>query len=313
MTTRSTLLIVIGVGGGLFAALACWMIVSGVSTPIRSMTEAMQKIAGGDKTVAIPALERGDEVGAMAKTLEVFKASLIESDRLRVEQEAQKLRAEEERKLALRKMADAFEGQVGTVVQAVTAAAIQLQASSKQMASTATETSAQATTVASAAEEASGNVQTVAAATEELAMSVNEIASQMERSRSVADRANSEARHTTNLIQKLSDDVVSISEIVALINDIATQTNLLALNATIEAARAGDAGKGFAVVANEVKALGEPDGQSHRGDRGQDQHRAERDFGRGEGDQLDRSGHHRNEFDQLHRRLGGAATDCGDQ
>ena len=201
--TATTLLIAIGIGGGLFAALACWMIVSGVSTPIRNMTKAMQKIAGGDKTIAIPALERGDEVGAMAKTLEVFKASLIESDRLRVEQEAQKLRAEEERKLALRKMADTFEGQVGTVVQAVTAAAIQLQASSKQMASTATETSAQATTVASAAEEASGNVQTVAAATEELAMSVNEIASQMERSRSVADRANGEARHTTDLIQKL--------------------------------------------------------------------------------------------------------------
>ena len=197
--TASTLLIVIGVGGGLFAALACWMIVTGVSTPVRSMTEAMQKIAGGDKTVAIPALDRGDEVGTMAKTLEVFKASLIESDRLRVEQEAQKLRAEEERKMALRKMADAFEGQVGTVIGAVTAAAIQLQASSKQMASTATETSAQATTVAGAAEEASGNVQTVAAATEELAMSVNEIASQMARSRSVADRANSEARHTTNL------------------------------------------------------------------------------------------------------------------
>jgi methyl-accepting chemotaxis protein len=143
--------------------------------------------------------------------------------------------------MALRKMADAFEGQVGTVVQAVTAAAIQLQASSKQMASTATETSAQATTVASAAEEASGNVQTVAAATEELAMSVNEIANQMERSRSVADRANSEAVHTTDLMRKLSENVVSISEIVALINDIATQTNLLALNATIEAARAGDA------------------------------------------------------------------------
>ena len=253
--SASTLLIVLGAAGGLFAALACWMIISGVSTPIRKMTEAMQKIAGGDKTVAIPALDRGDEMGAMAKTLEVFKASLIEGDRLRAEQEVQKQRAEEERKLALRKMADAFEGQVGTVIQAVTAAAVQLQASSRQMASTATETSAQATTVASAAEQASGNVQTVAAATEELSMSVNEIASQMERSQSVADRAEGEAKHTTELILKLSENVVSIGAIVALINDIATQTNLLALNATIEAARAGDAGKGFAVVANEVKAL----------------------------------------------------------
>jgi methyl-accepting chemotaxis protein len=250
-----TMLIVLGLVGGLFAALACWMIISGVSTPIRKMTEAMQKIAGGDKMVAIPALDRGDELGAMAKTLEVFKASLIEGDRLRAEQELQKQRAEEERKVALRKMADAFEGQVGAVVQAVTSAAVELQASSRQMASTATEASAQATTVAGAAEQASGNVQTVAAATEELSMSVNEIASQMERSQSVADRADSEAKHTTELILKLSENVVSIGAIVALINDIATQTNLLALNATIEAARAGDAGKGFAVVANEVKAL----------------------------------------------------------
>jgi methyl-accepting chemotaxis protein len=98
--SASTLLIAMGAGGGLFAALACWIIVSGVSTPIRSMTNAMQKIAGGDKTVVIPALGRGDEVGAMAKTLEVFKASLIEGDRLRADQEVQKQRAEEERKLA---------------------------------------------------------------------------------------------------------------------------------------------------------------------------------------------------------------------
>jgi methyl-accepting chemotaxis protein len=91
--SASRLLIVLGAAGGLFAALACWMIISGVSTPIRRMTEAMQKIAGGDKTAVIPALDRGDEMGAMAKTLEVFKASLIEGDRLRAEQEVQSTRS----------------------------------------------------------------------------------------------------------------------------------------------------------------------------------------------------------------------------
>jgi len=123
------------------------------------------------------------------------------------------------------------------------------------MASTASETSVQATTVASAAEQASGNVQTVASATEELAASINEISGQVERSQTVAHRADEEAKHTTELIRKLSENVTSIGEIVALINDIASQTNLLALNATIEAARAGEMGKGFAVVAAEVKGL----------------------------------------------------------
>ena len=299
----STLLIVMGVGGGLFAALACWMIVSGVSTPIRSMTDAMQKIAGGDKTVAIPALDRGDEVGAMAKTLEVFKASLIEGDRLRAEQEAQKQRAEEERKLALRKMADAFEGQVGTVVQAVTAAAIQLQASSKQMASTATETSAQATTVASAAEQASGNVQTVAAATEELAMSVNEIASQMERSQSVADRADRRSQAHDRA------DPEAVGERGQHRRDRRPDQRHRHPDQPAGAQRhdrsrpRGRRRQGLRGGGERSQGAGEPDRQGHRGDRGQDQHRAERHLGRGQGDQLDHSGHHRNEFDQFHRVL----------
>ncbi len=152
-------------------------------------------------------------------------------------------------------LANSFEGQVGGVINAVTSAAVELQASSKQMAATATETSAQATAVASSAEESSSNVQAVASATEELSNSIKEIAQQIERTRTVAVKADSEAKHSTALIEKLSENVTSIGEIVNMINDIASQTNLLALNATIEAARAGDAGKGFAVVASEVKNL----------------------------------------------------------
>ncbi len=247
----------LALGGGAFAfgLLLAWIVARSIVRPVTGMTAAMTRLAGGDLAVEIPALGNRDEIGEMAQAVQVFKGNAIEKERLQLAQEEQKQRADAERKAALRQMADTFEAQVGVVVEAVSAAAVQLQGTSKQMAASATETSSQATTVAGASEQASGNVQTVAAATEELASSINEIAVQMERSQSVADRANGEARHTSDLIQRLSENVASIGEIVALINSIASQTNLLALNATIEAARAGEMGKGFAVVASEVKNL----------------------------------------------------------
>jgi len=226
-----------------------------ITKPINGVKDCMESLTQGNLAVDVPGIERRDELGEMAKSVQVFKENLIRVRRLEADQAEQKRLADEERKMALRQMADSFESQVGSVVQTVTSAAVQLQASSGQMASTASETSAQATTVAAAAEQASANVQTVASATEELSASISEIAGQVERSRSVADRAEGEAKHTTELIERLSANVASIGEIVALINGIAAQTNLLALNATIEAARAGEAGKGFAVVATEVKGL----------------------------------------------------------
>ena len=241
-------------GLGLGVAMSV-LIARSIVLPVKAMTSAMGRLAGGDKTVDIPARERSDEIGAMAAAVQVFKDNAIRMEQLTAEQEEQKRRAEAERRAALHQMADNFEGQVGGVVNAVTAAAVQLQAASRQMAANATETSAQATTVASAAEQASTNVQTVASASEELAASINEIAAQMERSQSVAQRADEQARSSEAVIQQLAETVASIGAIVNLITHIAHQTNLLALNATIEAARAGDAGKGFAVVANEVKGL----------------------------------------------------------
>ena len=226
-----------------------------ITRPVTQMTEAMQTLASGDKTVRIPATENKDEIGTMAQAVLVFKKNMIENERLQLEQEEQKKRTEAERKAAMREMADSFEAQVGGVIEAVTSATVELQASARQMAATATETSAQATAVASSAEESSSNVQAVASATEELATSIREISEQVDHTRKVAIKADGEAKETTQLIQKLADYVTGIGQIVSMINDIASQTNLLALNATIEAARAGDAGKGFAVVASEVKNL----------------------------------------------------------
>ena len=226
-----------------------------IARPVHAMTAVMGALANDDLTVAVPFTAQGDEIGVMAQAVSHFKDQLLRVRQLEADQEEQKARAEADRQAAMRKMADSFEGSVGTVIETVTSAATELQAASGQMAGTACETSAQATTVAASAQQASANVQTVASATEELAASIKEIAHQVERSQAVSVRAGEEAGSTTAQIRALSDNVGKIGEIVNLINDIASQTNLLALNATIEAARAGDAGKGFAVVANEVKTL----------------------------------------------------------
>jgi methyl-accepting chemotaxis protein len=242
----------IALGIGIAAA---FVIARGITVPVSGMTNAMALLAEGNLETEVPALENKDEIGFMAKAVQVFKNNAIRVKRLEEEQEEQKRRAEEERRAAMHQLADTFERSVGGVIQNVTAAATELQASSEQMAATATETSAQATTVASASEEASSNVQTVASATEELSSSIQEIGRQVNRSTSVSEQAVTSAAETSESIQELTTIVDQIGEVVNLINDIADQTNLLALNATIEAARAGDAGKGFAVVASEVKNL----------------------------------------------------------
>ena len=236
--------------GGLFVLLS-----RSIADPINAMTAAMRQIAGGDTSTSIPALDRRDEVGAMAQSVRVFRDKIIEATRLRGEQDVLKAQADAEKKLLLGKMADEFERGVRTSLDKLAGAASDMQTTSKGMSATAGEASHQASSVASVAEQASANVQTVAAATEELSSSVLEIARQVTQSTEIAGRAVAEANRTNVTVQGLSDAAQKIGDVVKLISDIASQTNLLALNATIEAARAGDAGRGFAVVANEVKSL----------------------------------------------------------
>ncbi len=236
--------------GGLFYLLGRTIV-----NPINAMTIAMRSIAQGDTSTPIAALGRGDEVGAMAQSVKVFKDNMIEAERLRGEQEALKAQANSERKLLMVRMADEFERGVRSSLDSLAGAAADMQATSKGMSSTASEASQQATSVAAVAEQASANVQTVAAATEELSSSVYEIGRQVTQSTEIAGQAVAEANRTNVTVQGLSAAAQKIGDVVKLISDIASQTNLLALNATIEAARAGEAGRGFAVVANEVKSL----------------------------------------------------------
>ncbi|OPY98668.1 chemotaxis protein [Bradyrhizobium sacchari] len=229
-----------------------------IARPIRALTVAMDKLAGGDFSVVLPGLGRKDEVGGVAAAVEKFK--IVSEQKAREEAEAkvrQDQAAAAQRKTEMHKLADGFEAAIGEIVDTVSSAATELEASASTLTSTAERGQEFTTMVAAASEEASTNVQSVASATEELSSSITEISRQVQESARVASEAVGQARTTTERVSELSKAATRIGDVVELINTIAGQTNLLALNATIEAARAGEAGRGFAVVASEVKALAE--------------------------------------------------------
>jgi methyl-accepting chemotaxis protein len=234
---------------------AAWFIGRSITVPLQKIIGVMGALTNGDLKVDVTGSERGDEVGAVAKAVVVFKDSMIEAERLRSEQEVTKQRNDSERRQSMLDLADSFESSVGGVVNGVTSAATQLQSTAQSMAATAEQTSRQSTVVSAASEETTRNVQTVASATEELSASISEITSQVTESSRIVGEAVEQANDTDHKVQGLSEAAQKIGDVVRLINDIAGQTNLLALNATIEAARAGESGKGFAVVASEVKIL----------------------------------------------------------
>ncbi len=238
----------------LFVGLCAWAIGRGISRPLTAMAALMERVARGELEIAVPGTERRDEVGTLARALEVFKLNALDGRRLEAEQKAERAK-KEQRQAAIERFIAAFETRVRAALDTLASAATEMRATSQSMSATAEETSVQAAGVAAAAEQASGSVQTVATATEELSSSVAEIGRQAAESKTIADDAVEEARRTNTTVQGLLAAAQKIGDVVKLISDIANQTNLLALNATIEAARAGDAGKGFAVVASEVKNL----------------------------------------------------------
>ncbi len=251
-----TRLYVVAGAGLLFAfGLLGSIILVFVVRPLNRLTSEMTSIAAGDLTIAIQGTERSDEVGLLARALQVFKSNGLDMRRLQEESDAQKRRMEDDRRAAMLALADQFDANVQGVVQAVALAARQLQSNAQTMTGAAETTTEQASSVAAATEQASANVATVAAASEQLGSSIGEIGRQVNGAATVARDAVVEGERTNALVERLSTAAQKIGDVVNLIQNIASQTNLLALNATIEAARAGESGKGFAVVAGEVKAL----------------------------------------------------------
>ncbi|MBR1270072.1 MCP four helix bundle domain-containing protein [Bradyrhizobium sp. AUGA SZCCT0222] len=231
-------------------------LVRDVSSGIASIVTPMQALGKGDLSAEVPHQGEKTEIGAMADTLQVFKQALIAK---KAADEAAALDAEAkiERGRRVDGITRNFESVIGEIVQTVSSASTQLEASAGTLSATAERSQSLTTAVAAASEEASTNVQSVASATEELSSSVNEISRQVQESARMATDAVGQARVTNDRVSELSKAASRIGDVVELISTIAGQTNLLALNATIEAARAGEAGRGFAVVASEVKALAE--------------------------------------------------------
>jgi methyl-accepting chemotaxis protein len=248
--------LVVGATAGLVCAFGIlgWIVLYQIARPLARMTGEMAKLAEGDLEIQIDGIDRTDEVGGLARSLQVFKQNAITALRLESEQRAQQTQ-KEKRQQEVDECIAIFDGQVGEALDTLTAASTEMHATAGSMASTAEETTRQATSVATASEQASANVQTVAAATEQLHASISEISRQVTQSAGIAGSAVIEADRTNTTILGLAETAQKIGEVVALIQNIASQTNLLALNATIEAARAGESGRGFAVVASEVKAL----------------------------------------------------------
>jgi len=232
-----------------------------VIRPLVRLTAVTLRLADRELEVDIPGEDRKDEIGAMAKALQIFKGALI-AKKLADEAAARDSEVQIERGRRVDAITRNFEAMIGEIVDTVSSAATELEASAGTLTATADRSRKLTTAVAAASDVASANVQSVASATEELTSSVSEISRQVQESARMATDAVEQARATNERVGTLSEAARRIGDVVELISTIAGQTNLLALNATIEAARAGESGRGFAVVASEVKALAQQTGKA---------------------------------------------------
>jgi len=255
------LLVTVVVVVGALSLLSALVLRRVIANPVVGLTGTMLRLAEGDRQVVVSGVERRDELGAMARAVQVFKDNAVKAERMAAEQETERA-TRDARAATIEKLAGQFDRSVIGVLSVVSGAAGSMETSAQAMSANAEQTARQVGLVSAATEQAATSVETVATAAEELSASIAEIGRQVEHSSRLSQDTADEAGRTDEKVKGLAESASRIGDVIKLINDIASQTNLLALNATIEAARAGDAGKGFAVVANEVKHLANQTGKA---------------------------------------------------
>ncbi|GAA0785597.1 methyl-accepting chemotaxis protein [Roseibium denhamense] len=241
-----SLVLAIGIG---------WLIGRSITRPINDLTATMRDLSGGNTDVDVHYTDRKNEIGSIARAVEVFRSNLLRTAELEAEQKDLAARSEAEKRAMMDNLANQFDSTVGAIVQRVSAAAASLDQNAMTLSRVSQSTSERAENAASASSQTTHNVEVVAAATEEMTASISEINQQVIRASESSKNAAKDVAQTADQMDSLASMADRIGEVISMISDIAEQTNLLALNATIESARAGEAGKGFAVVASEVKAL----------------------------------------------------------
>ena len=241
-------LVVVGIG--------VLIISRSVAQPLSVITATIKRVAEGEENVRVPHVDRADEIGALARAIQIFREAMDRNRNLN-SQVLQDSKAREQRTKHIEASVEAFRGAMGDVLRAVTDNASAMRVTAQSITKVASDANGRAVAAASATEQASSNVNAVAGAAEELSASVEEIGRQVRQSAAVVEQAGLRTEKSVTEIESLAAATQRIDGVLNLIQTIAEQTNLLALNATIEAARAGPAGRGFAVVAHEVKALAE--------------------------------------------------------
>jgi methyl-accepting chemotaxis protein len=231
------------------------LIVRRVTKPLKAVTETLTVLAEGKTDVEVQHADRHDEIGAIARTVSVFKNNRIERRQLEAERISNEKCAMDRRKAEMNQFVEDFRTKIGGIIERVLSSSGQFEKDARQLSMTAHSTAEMSGESASASRQASEHVRSAAAASSELSQSIVEISRRVQESNGVTADAVKQADATDERMAELSAAGDRIGHVVKLITSIAEQTNLLALNATIEAARAGDAGRGFAVVAQEVKTL----------------------------------------------------------